>query len=102
MVIELTEPQVWVLMGVFATAIFGMLGWQTVSFNRTLTSAIDGLRGELKGEIKALRAEMNGRFEVLEIRMGAQDAKLEALDRDVQALTRRVFRDDTWRPDQPD
>lgn len=30
----MTEPQVWVLIGVFATAIFGMLTWQTISLDR--------------------------------------------------------------------
>jgi hypothetical protein len=72
-VIDMTEPQVWVLIGVFATAIFGMLTWQTISFNRALKASIDGLA-----------ARIDGRF-------AAVDAKLDGLDRDVQALTRHVF-----------
>ncbi|WP_309708143.1 hypothetical protein [Pseudolysinimonas sp.] len=71
--IDVTEPQVWVLIGVFATAVFGMLTWQTISFNRALKSSIDGLA-----------ARIDGRF-------AAVDAKLDGLDRDVQALTRHVF-----------
>jgi hypothetical protein len=72
-VIDMTEPQVWVLIGVFATAIFGMLTWQTISFNRALKTSID-----------SLREVMNARFDTV-------DSKIEALDRDVQALTRHVF-----------
>lgn len=69
----MTEPQVWVLIGVFATAIFGMLTWQTISFNRALKTSID-----------SLREVMNARFDTV-------DSKIEALDRDLQALTRHVF-----------
>lgn len=72
----MTEPQVWVLIGVFATAIFGMLTWQTISFNRALTTSID-----------SLREVMNARFDTV-------DTKIEALDRDVQSLTRHVFGSD--------
>jgi hypothetical protein len=72
-VIDMTEPQVWVLIGVFATAVFGMLTWQTISFNRALKTSID-----------SLREVMNARFDTV-------DSKIEALDRDVQALTRHVF-----------
>jgi hypothetical protein len=83
-VIEVTEPQVWVLIGVFATAIFGMIGIVTTSFNRTLTTAVGGLR-----EI------METRFETMDARFEAMDAtftgKFEVLDRDIQALSRHVF-----------
>ena len=82
--IELTEPQVWVLIGVFAASTFGMITIVAVSFTRTLNAALGGLRAEisglekgLRGEISGLRAEMNARFELL--------------DRDIQALSRRVF-----------
>lgn len=73
----MTEPQVWVLIGVFSTAIFGMLTWQTISFNRALKTSIDGLA-----------ARLDGRFASVE-------AKIDGLDRDVQALTRHVFGSDS-------
>lgn len=79
-VIELTEPQVWVLIGVFATAIFGMLSWQTVSFNRNLTVVRDSLRESIESQGKI----MDVRFEILE-------RKLENMDRDIQAISRHVF-----------
>ena len=58
----MTEPQVWVLIGVFAAAFFALIGIVTTNFNRT----------------------MDARFEVINV-------KLENMDRDIQALSRRVF-----------
>ena len=101
-VIELTEPQVWVLIGVFATAIFGMLSWQTVSFNRTLTMAIGSLRTELGAEVGSLRTELRTEVgslrremeffrESVDAKFDTVNHKIDSLDRDVQALTRHVF-----------
>lgn len=78
--IELTEPQVWVLMGIFATAIFGMLGWQTASFNRNLMIVRDSLRETMEAGFKV----HNARFDALE-------DKIENLDKDVQAIAKHVF-----------
>jgi hypothetical protein len=86
-VIDMTEPQVWVLMGVFAASIFGMLTWQTISFNRALRTSIDGLGARIDG----LREATDAKFAVVEARFDTTDAKIDALDRDVQALTRHVF-----------
>ena len=58
----MTEPQVWVLIGVFAAAFFALIGIVTTNFNRT----------------------MDARFEVINV-------KLENMDRDIQVLSRRVF-----------
>jgi len=69
----MTEPQVWVLIGVFATAIFGMLTWQTISFNRTLSAVAD-----------RLDSKIDSKFDIL-------TTKIDNLDRDVQALSRHVF-----------
>ncbi|WP_460870490.1 hypothetical protein [Parafrigoribacterium mesophilum] len=87
MVITVTEPQVWVLIGVFSAAMFGMIGIVTTSFNRPLTSAIGGLQDT-----------MNARFEAVDVKFAAVDAKfetltvkLEVMDRDIQALTRHIF-----------
>lgn len=70
---ELTEPQSWVLVGVFASAILGMMTWQTVLLNRTIDTSI-----------RRVEAKLDAKFEVVE-------TKLTHLDRDVQALTRHVF-----------
>jgi hypothetical protein len=69
----MTEPQVWVLIGVFTAAIFGM-------FTIVSTLFVHAIRGE----IGTLRAEMNGRFDKLEQRV-------DGLDRDVQALVKHTF-----------
>ena len=58
----MTEPQVWVLIGVFAAAFFALIGIVTTNFNRT----------------------MDARFETINV-------KLENMDRGIQALSRHVF-----------
>lgn len=70
---ELTEPQVWVLIGVFASAVLGMMTWQTLLLNRTIDTSV-----------RRLEAKIDAKFEIV-------DMKLEHLDRDVQALTRHIF-----------
>ena len=94
----MTEPQVWVLIGVFAASTFGMIGIVTSSFNRNLAAAIGGVRSEIGGvrseiggvrsEIDGLRDTMNARFETLDAKF---TGKFEILDRDIQALSRHVF-----------
>ena len=80
----MTEPQVWVLIGVFAAAIFGMIGIVTSSFNRNLTTSLAALREIMDARFDAVEALSEARFAAL-------NAKLDGLDRDVQALTRHVF-----------
>lgn len=86
------------LIGVFATATFGMIGIVTTSFNRTLTSAIGGLQDRingLEGKIDGLHAEIDGLRDSIDARFDAMDAKFtgkfDLLDRDIQALSRQVF-----------
>jgi hypothetical protein len=68
-VVEVNEPQVWTLISVFSAAIFAVLGVVSTLF------------------IQVLRAEV-GKVAV-EIR--AVGKQLDSLDRDVQAIARRVF-----------
>lgn len=89
--LTLTEPQGWVLIGVFATATFGMIGIVTTSFNRTLTSAIGGLQDRingLEGTIDGLRDSIDARFDAMDAKF---TGKVDLLDRDIQALSRQVF-----------
>jgi len=69
----MTEPQVWTLIGVFATALFGMLTLMSTMFVRVLRTEIGGLRTEMRTEIRRL------------------DQRFDTLDRDVQAIAKRVF-----------
>ena len=112
----MTEPQTWVMIGVFTTIMIGGMTLMTTLTNRTLRSAIDGvngridgvtgridgvtgqiegLRGELHGElvgvnarIDGLRGEMNARFESLDVRIDHLDS-----DSDIAAVAKRVFGD---------
>ena len=61
-VLTLNEPQVWTVMGVFATALFGMLGFL------------------LTGLIRIMKAE----FAVV-------NTRIDHLDRDIQFLMKREF-----------
>jgi hypothetical protein len=72
-VIEMTEPQVWTLIGVFAAALFGVLTLMSTMFLRVI-----------RAEIGGLRAEMGAEF-------GRVHDKIDSLDRDVQALTKRIY-----------
>ena len=110
--ITVTEPQVWTLIGVFAAVMLGGMTLMTTLLMRTITTSVGGLRGEMGAEIGGLRAEMKAKFEtvhekftslenkfdakfdVVEARFNTIDVKLEHLDRDVQALSHRVFNGD--------
>ena len=76
----MNDPQIWTLIGVFAAVMLGGMTLMTSLLMRATTSAIDGVRGEMTG----LRGEMNARFDAVE-------TKIEHLDRDVAALSRKVF-----------
>lgn len=78
--VELNEPQVWTLIGVFAASMFAMMGVVSSSFTRVLRAEVGGLRDT-----------MDARFEQVNTRFEQVNTRLDHLDRDVQALTRRVF-----------
>lgn len=82
--ITVTEPQVWTVIGVLAATLVSFVAASLTMITRTVTVQfervsekidlkIDGLRGELKGDI------------------GGLHARLDTLDRDVQALANRVW-----------
>lgn len=116
-VIEMTEPQVWTLIGVFAAALAGMITFTTQAMWRALTSRIDSLRDEMRAEFASMRTETAARFDSMrtetatrldsartetaarfdsvQTETAAQFESLRTqiahLDRDVQAISRRVF-----------
>ncbi|MBM9462296.1 hypothetical protein JL108_02475 [Aeromicrobium sp. YIM 150415] len=104
----MTEAQTWTLIATFITAFFGTLTLFGVMVTRLIRAEIGGVRAEMSGLATGLRAEMSGlatglRGEVsgladaLRADMGVMEtrlnAKFDALDRDVQAIARRVFPD---------
>lgn len=78
----MTEPQVWTLIGVFASVFFAMFATMSGWFVRVL-----------RAEVGGLRVEMSAKFERVDAQFGKVDVKLDHLDRDVQALARQVFPD---------
>lgn len=90
---DVTDPQIWVLIGTFSAVLVGVLTLTVGLTLRTVRAEIGQVRHELRGEIKVLSADiarvegvMNARFETVERR-------LDGLDRDVTALTKRVMGD---------
>jgi len=84
-VIQVTEPQVWVLIGVFAAAMFGVIGIVTSNFSRLVRSEIGGLRAEMIARFETVGA----RFDAVDNRFTSLERRLDHLDRDVSMLTRR-------------
>ncbi len=82
--INVTEPQVWTMIGVFTALMFGMLTIVSTLFVRVIRSEIGGVRGEIGGEIGGLRGEIDGLRREMNM-------KFDNLDRDVQVLMRREF-----------
>ena len=81
------DPQIWTLLGVFAAIMLGGMTLMTTLLMRTMTAAIDGVNGRIDGvhaRIDGLSAEMNAQFDTVNV-------KLEHLDRDVTALSKKVF-----------
>lgn len=88
------DPQIWTLLGVFAAIMLGGMTLMTTLLMRTMTAAIEGVNGRIDGvngridgvqaRIDGLSAEMNAKFETVNV-------KLEHLDRDVTALSKKVF-----------
>lgn len=76
----MTEPQVWVLIGVFAAALFGMLWVVTTGFNRTMGAQFE----TMEARFVTFETRMNARFDAI-------DAKLEKMHRDIQALSRHML-----------
>ncbi|MFL6089363.1 MAG: hypothetical protein ACJ71Z_04390 [Aeromicrobium sp.] len=62
----MNEPQVWTLIGMFAAALFGVVGLMSTMFMQLIRTEIGGLRNEMI-------------------------ARFEHLDRDVEAMAAKVF-----------
>ena len=76
----MNEPQIWTLIGVFAASMVGVIA----ILQRTMNVQFSSLRNELKSELDALRHEVKGEI-------GSLRAEIAHLDRDVQAISKRVF-----------
>lgn len=72
----MTEPHVWVLIGVFAAAFFSLIGILTVNFNLTMGAKFETI---------------DAKFSAMDAKFDAINVKLDHMDRDIQALSRQVF-----------
>lgn len=58
----MNEPQVWVLIGVFAASMFGMITVVSTLFIHVVKAEIGGLRTEVLGEIRALDRDVTALY----------------------------------------
>ncbi|MGK3949676.1 hypothetical protein [Microbacterium sp. K2] len=56
------EPQVWVLIGVFAASMFGMITVVSTLFVHVVKAEIGGLGNEVLGEIRALDRDVTALY----------------------------------------
>ncbi len=87
MEIQMTEPQVWAALGILLAFLTATLTIVT----RTISVQVGSLRTEMTARFESIHTEMNARFESVHDKF---DIRFDTLDRDVQALAARVFRDD--------
>jgi hypothetical protein len=92
-----TELQSWVLIGVFASIMLGVLSWQTIHIGRLITvsgdrleSRIDAVDARLGSRIDAVEAKLDAQIVAVESQLRSQ---IQVLDKDVQAILRHVFGD---------
>jgi hypothetical protein len=64
-------------------------GWTLLALVGVLLSVIGGL---IVNQFHLLRGYLDARFETVQTRFGSVDQRLDALDRDVQALATAGFR----------
>lgn len=94
----MTEPQIWTIIGIFAATLLGTMTLLSTVLTRSISGQISSLRNEIMGLMTGLRNEMTTGFDGLRAEMNARfetvNVRLDNLDRDVQALSERVFRSD--------
>ena len=82
--IEVNEPQVWTLIGVFAATLFGVLTLMSTMFLRAVRVEIGSVRTELRSGLGELRDELRGELGELRGALTTLDHRIDSLDRDVQ------------------
>lgn len=91
----MNDAQIWTMIGSFTALIFGMLTVVSTLFIRVVRAEIGGLRTEMSAEIGGLRGEMNAQIGGLRGEMNARfdtvNTRIDALDRDMQAVVKRSF-----------
>lgn len=89
--IQMNEPQVWTLIGVFAAGLFATITFTTQVMWRSINGRFDAFQAEMKTEFASIRAETAAQFDAVNAKFDAMQTRIEHLDRDIQAISRRVF-----------
>jgi len=103
---DMNDPQIWTLIGVFSAAVLGGLSLVVTLITRTTGGQIAALGGQLTGEIRALDSRLTSQIESLDSRLTSQiesldsrfgarfdtvDVKFDVLDKEVAGLAKRVW-----------
>jgi hypothetical protein len=105
-VVEMTEPQTWTVIGVFAAMMLGGMTLMTTQFSRVIRAEVGGLRSEMlgelggfrgelggiRGDLNGFRGEVNGRLDVIEIRLSRVESKVDDLDTELTNLATRFWK----------
>lgn len=100
----MNEPQIWTLIGIFGAGLLGMITftsqvmWKTItnqfeSLRNEMSSELGSIRKEMGSEIKSLRTEMRSEFSAVRTEMDSMRNEIAHIDRDVQAITKRLLSD---------
>lgn len=91
---QMNEPQVWTLIGVFAASMLGTVALVMRQNDRI----IDGFRREMSAQLGGMDAKfdarfdaMDARFDTMDAKFGAMERKLEDLDKEVANLATRIW-----------
>lgn len=85
----MTEPQTWVLLGVFSTLMLGGMTFMSASINRTLTAMRDGINIRFDAVHRRFD-DVDRRIDRLTDRMDETDTKIDGLRTEMTTLTVRV------------
>lgn len=84
----MTDPQGWTLIGVFAAVMLGALTISSTLLSRVITTSVGSVKEIMAAKFEALETRFDAKLAASEQRIVA---RIELLDRDVAAVSRKVF-----------
>lgn len=90
----MNEPQIWTLIGVFAAGMFGTITLVSTLFLRAMQAEFSSVRtefGSVRAEFASFRNEVSSEFSSVRTEIRAVHERIDHLDRDVNAIYRRLF-----------
>ncbi|MFT4258245.1 hypothetical protein [Microbacterium sp.] len=98
---EMNDPQVWTLIGVFAAAVLGGMSLMTSQFSRVIRAEISGIEGRmggLEGRMVGMEASLSTKIDALDEKLTLKietlderlTSRLDTLDRRVDDLDKEV------------